>query len=587
MTEPLQYEIDLIHRDQHLVTVTLTVPADLSSGARLYLPTWTPGSYVMRDYVHHLQSITATDDDGPVPLTLAGHTGWHVLDEVAGPLVVVYELYCNELTVRTNHVDDHHALLVGAATFVLVEGARRRPHEVHLPAPAGQRVWALLPAVGQDRWRADDADHLVDSAFEVGDFPTATCDVRGVEHEFVWAGHGGAPDLDRVARDLGRMAEAAVDLFEGDLPVDRYTFLCVGWDEGGGGLEHRDGAVLMMPVTTFQDADTYARFQSLMAHEYLHLWNVKRLIPQELVEPDLVGHTHSRLLWVAEGWTAYYDELLPVRAGVWDLDRFFKTLGRQLDVVLDRPGASFQSLEESSYHAWTKQYVRDENSLNTGVDYYGHGAVVAWCLDLLIRRNRPDSQGLDDALHSLWQQFGASGTGFTDDDVRKAASAAAGEDLAAFFDRHVRGRERPPIEDLLQVVGLQVTRPTPDEGDTPWFGAETSEDDRGVTLTAVHRDGPAWAAGLTGGDELLALDGQTVKRGQLDGILRRYGASDTIEVVVRRGPRVLTRTVTLDAPRPPRKLVAIDEPSADQTKAFTAWTGQPHPATAVGPADES
>lgn len=582
MTEPLQYEIDLTHRDQHLVAVRLTVPADLSSGARLYLPTWTPGSYVMRDYVHHVQSITATDDDGPVPLTPAGHTGWHVLDEVAGPLVVDYELYANELTVRTNHVDDHHALLVGAATFVLVEGARRRPHEVRLTAPAGQRVWALLPAAGEDRWRADDADHLVDSAFEVGGFPTAVCEVRGVEHEFVWAGHGGAPDLDRVARDLGQMADAAVDLFEGDLPVERYTFLCVGWDEGGGGLEHRDGAVLMMPVTTFQDADTYARFQSLMAHEYLHLWNVKRLIPQELVEPDLVGHTHSRLLWVAEGWTAYYDELLPLRAGVWDLERFLKTLARQLDVVLDRPGAALQSLEESSYHAWTKQYVRDENSLNTGVDYYGHGAVVAWCLDLLIRRTRPGSQGLDDALRSLWQQFGVSGTGFTDDDVRKSVSAAAGEDLAPFFDRHVRGRERPPVEDLLEVVGLQMSRPTPDEGATPWLGAETTETDQGVTLTAVLRDGPAWSAGLTGGDELLAVDGQTVRRGQLGGILRRYAADDTVEVVVRRGPRVLTRDVTLAEPRPPRKLTPVDNPTADQARAFTAWTGQPHPGGSSG-----
>jgi predicted metalloprotease with PDZ domain len=577
MTEPLRYEIDLTQRDQHLVTVTLTVPGELSSGARLYLPTWTPGSYFMRDYVHHLQTITAADADGPVPLELAGHTGWQVTDDVTGPLTVVYELYANELTVRTNHVDDHHALLVGAATFVLVEGARNHPHEVRVHATTGDRVWALLPGDG-DRYRADDADHLVDSAFEVGDFPSATCDVRGVPHHVVWAGHGGAPDLDRITRDLAKMAEAGIDLFDGDLPVDEYTFLCVGWDEGGGGLEHRDGAVLMMPVTTFQDADTYARFQSLMAHEYLHLWNVKRLAPQELTEPDLVGHTHSRLLWVAEGWTAYYDELLPVRAGVWDLDRFLKTLGRQLDVVLDRPGAAYQSLEESSYHAWTKQYVRDENSLNTGVDYYGHGAVVAWCLDLLIRRSRPGSRGLDEALRSLWQQFGTSGAGFTDDDVRKAVSAASGEDLAGFFDRHVRGRELPPIEDLVEVVGLQVTRPTPDEGAAPWFGAEVAETDSGVTATAVYRDGPAWSAGLTGDDELLAIDGQAIKRGQLDGVLRRYEPDATIEVVVRRGPRVLTRTVTLADPRPPRKVVPVDDPTTAQAAAFTAWTGQPHPA---------
>ena len=405
MADALRYAVDLRHRRQHLVTVRLTLPADLAGPVTLAMPTWTPGSYVMRDYVHHLQSLEAADPAGdPLDVQPDGHTRW-TLQVPAGGATVTWELYANDLTVRTNHVDDHHALLVGPATFVVVEAARDRRHEVTVHADAP--VWSLLPP-GQDDgvFVADDLDHLLDAAFEVGEHPHVEVDVAGVPHRFAWAGHGGAPDLDRIGQDVTDVAQAAVALFEGDLPVDAYTFLCVGWDEGGGGLEHRDGSVLMMPVTTFQDEDAYARFQTLLAHEYLHLWNVKRLVPADLVRPDPVAHTHTGLLWVAEGWTAYYDELLPLRAGRWTTARYLTAMGEQLDKVLERPGTALQSVEEASHHAWTKLYVRDENSDNAGTNYYDHGAVLAWCLDLLIRRERPDGDGLDEAFRSLWRQFG-------------------------------------------------------------------------------------------------------------------------------------------------------------------------------------
>ncbi len=574
MADPLRYEVDLQHRRQHLVTVRLALPADLAGPVTLAMPTWTPGSYVMRDYVHHLQSLEVTAPDGtPVDVRPDGHTGWTV-DVPADGATVTWELYANDLTVRTNHVDDHHALLVGPATFVVVEAARDRHHEVAVHAD--EPVWSLLPTSDEGLFVADDLDHLLDSAFEVGDFPHVEVDVAGVPHRFAWAGHGGTPDLDRIGQDLTDIAQAAVALFEGDHPIDAYTFLCVGWDEGGGGLEHRDGSVLMMPVTTFQDEDTYARFQTLLAHEYLHLWNVKRLVPADLIRPDPVAHTHTRLLWVAEGWTAYYDELLPLRAGRWTTDRYLTAMGEQLDRVLERPGTALQSVEEASHQAWTKLYVRDENSDNAGTNYYDHGAMLALCLDLLIRRERPDGDGLDEAFRSLWRQFGASGRGYTDADVRAAVSEAAGTDLRAFFDAHVAGRALPDLDALVGTVGLAIERPDPDPA-TPYLGATPADDDRGVVLTTVRRGGPAWRAGVTGGDRLVAIDGQVVRRGQLPTVLRSRAPGDEVELHVTRGPRSLRLPVTLEDPFRPRRVRPVADPTEQQQATFRRWTGHDLP----------
>ncbi len=571
MSEPIRYDIDLSLHVHHLARVTLHVPADVSPGARIVLPAWTPGSYVIRDYVHHLQWIRAYDADGAeLRLTPDGRTAWFLPDAARGPVRVELEVYGHELTVRTNHIDDHHALIIPPATLPMVEAARDREHRVRLQAPAGWETWGLLPEE-DGTYVAEDFLHLVDSAFEAGTHPQTTWEVAAVPHRFVWTAHGGTPDLGRVAEDGRRIGEAAVALFDGDLPSPSYTFLCAGWDAGGGGLEHRDGSVLAMPVRTFQDDDRYRTFQSLMAHEYLHLWNVKRLTPEALVDPDFENPAHSPSLWVAEGWTSYYDELIPTRAGLWDVPTYLKKLAGRIDHRLDTVGRRYQSLREASHQAWTKFYVRDENSDNAGISYYSHGGLVAWMFDLLIRRARPDSDGLDEAFRLLWERFGNSDKGYREADVEAAVSEAAGTDLGEWFDRHVGGREDPPFEELVGAVGLALT--TDAENGTPaWLGATTSDRNGHVALTSVVRDGPAWSAGITGGDTLVAIDGGTVAPGDLDKALRAYAPGDNVEVAVTRGPRLLTLSVTLGEARARARLVAQATATDTAIGAFERWT---------------
>ncbi|MFP4635226.1 MAG: M61 family metallopeptidase [Nitriliruptoraceae bacterium] len=578
MAEPIRYRVDLSDRVQHLVRVTVEVPADLAPGGRIVLSVWTPGSYVVRDYARHVQTIDASDADGrPLDLVRDGNTAWRLPDHLDVAAEVTLELYANDLTVRTSHVDDHHALLIPAATFPYVEGGETRPHEVHLPPqPADHRVHSLLPAgPGQDVYRAEDRDHLVDSAFEVGALPAIDFEVAGVDHTFVWAGHGGAPDLPRVAADTRAIAEACLELFDGQLPTERYTLLTVGWDEGGGGLEHRDGAVLQIPVRVFQDDDLYARFQSLITHEYLHLWNVKRLVPRELVTPAYDRPTRSESLWVAEGWTAYYDELLPTRAGVWSPGRLLETLASTWQRVLETPGVQRQSLRQASYEAWIKHYVRDENSPNAITDYYGHGSLVAFELDLRLRTDDPHGGGLDDVLRTLWQRHGGTAEGYTEHDVLAAIAEHGGDQLARLAERRVAEPGLPELDDVVDAVGLRWSHD--DQTRTPYLGVRTGESDAGITLASVLRGGPAWRAGLTGGDRLIAIDRRTVARDQLDVTLRAHAPGDTVEVAVTRGPRLLTLPVTLGEPRPAASLRPVDRPSDAQRTAFERWTGQPLP----------
>lgn len=566
--EPIRYAVDLSDHRHHLVRVTV----DLPPGAeRVVLPTWSPGSYVIRNYVHHVQRAWALDATGDeIDVRPDGTSAWLVAPTAKS---FHLEFYANDLTVRSNHVDDHHALLTGAATFPAIEGMRDRAHEVTVAVPDGWQVWSLLP--GEDVFVADDHDHLVDSAFEAGRHPEVTFDVRGVPHRFVWSGHAGSPDLEGIAEDCARVAEAAVELFDGELPVDAYTFLCVAWDQGGGGLEHRDGSVLMVPSGTFTNTDRYRSFLELVTHEYLHLWNVKRLVPIDLVAPDLERPAHTPSLWVAEGWTAYYDDLLPLRAGAWGIRRHLDRARDRWQSVLDTPGRHLQSVRQASHEAWTKYYIRDENSPNVGVNYYAHGANLAWCLDLMIRGEAPDSGGLDDVLRLLWDRFGRSGKGYREDDVEAAASEVAGSDLAAWFDLHVGGTDDPMLESLIEVIGLEAVI-EPDDADDPRpprLDVHTQEDDQGVTITAVLRDGPAWTGGVTGGDRLLAIDGVRVARGELESVLRGHEPGDTVEVAVFRGPRLLTLPVTLGDPTPKLRFRRVEEPNDQQRASFERWSG--------------
>jgi predicted metalloprotease with PDZ domain len=580
--DPITYLVDLSGREQHLVGVTMRIPPDLArDGGRLTVPTWTPGSYVIRDYVHHLQRISARDAaDRPIALIPDGVSSWQV-PAIDGELIVELEWYAFEASVRTNHVDDHHALLVGAATFPCLEPARGRAHHVHLTGVAhDHEVASLLPGDGDGPYIAEDHDHLVDAAFEVGALRTSAVDVHGVEHRVVWAGHGQGVDVRGLADDLGRLAHAAAELFGGDLPAQRFTVLAI--DGEGGGLEHRDGCVISFPPHATTDPERRRRLQSLMSHEHFHLWNVRRMTPHELVTPPLDAPVLTTSLWIAEGWTSYYDRLLPARAGLWRTAELLSSLDRVRDTVDGLPGARIQSLHDASRTAWTKFYRRDENTPNSGTDYYTHGALAAFVLDLRLRRVDPDGDGLDAVVRDLWRRHGIDERGrprgYTEQDVLDALARAGGDGTAALAEQLTTAPGVPdPTPDLDVIALTEVLDPDATADAVPHLGVLIQPEGGRIRLRSVLREGPAWRAGVSGGDELVAIESETLTAEELPTVLRRHGADTTVRLTLRRGPRVIERDVTLEraAPRPRLRFDETASPAAQAR--FTRWSGQALP----------
>jgi predicted metalloprotease with PDZ domain len=578
--EPVDYLVDLSAREQHLIRVTMHLPAGAcTEGGRLVVPTWTPGSYVVRDYVHHLQRIAArTAQDDHLALEADGVSSWTlpIVDAASGPITVELEWYAFDLTVRTNHVDDRHALIVGAATFPFLEALHDRRHEISFVGlREDECVTSLLPGGGAGPFVADDHLHVADAAFEVGDHPWASRSVQGVEHRIVWAGVGEL-DVEALCEDLARLAEAAVELFGGILPAPRYTVIAV--DGEGGGLEHRDGCVVAFPANATADPQRRHRVVGLLAHEYLHQWNVRRMAPAALVAPALDRPVITPSLWIAEGWTSYYDRIIPTRAGLRPVPGLLEDLTALQSAVSTTPGTELQSLHDASRTAWTKHYRRDENSPNAGTDYYAHGALAAFELDLRLRLADPEGDGLDTVLRELWRRFGTSlgrpQHGYTEADVLEALATVGGDAIA---ERCVTLTTRPGAPDIAAVLAAVGLHLEPEPPGAPELGVLTSVDTGRVVIRSVLRDGPAWQAGVSGGDVLLAVDGETVRPPELESLLRRHGVGARVELTLERGPRLLRREVRLGPPRARPRLAIDPEAPASARGAFERWCAQPFP----------
>jgi predicted metalloprotease with PDZ domain len=564
---PVVHRLDLSRRRRRLVDVTVEVPGDVAGGLRLVVPTWTPGSYVVRDHVRHLRSISATGPDGvPVGLRPDGVSAWRVAPDAPRGLRIRLEWYADERTIRTTHVDERHALIVGAATFLCVEEARERAQVVVVDGvDEGHRIFSLLPALDARTFRAEDHDALADAAFEVGDHASAAREVDGIEHRVVWAGRGTGPDLDGLADDLVLVASEAAGVL-GRPPLDHgYTVLVLDGEPGG--LEHRDGTTVSLPHGD-DGPPPRDRVASLLAHEYLHLWNGRRLAPSALVRPRLDLPAPTPSLWVVEGWTSYYDLLLPLRAGILDLDVFLDAFARRIDHVRALPGARVQSLREASLTAWTKHYRRDADTPNTSTDYYVHGAVAALEIDLALRSAAPDSDGLDDVLRLLWHRYG-DGTGFEEEDVIAAIAQVGGDDVARRADRLAGNPGAPDPVALLGVVGIVATA---EPGTDPDLGLVLDARSSAVRVVSVLEGGASWDAGIVAGDVIERIDGRAVERAGLDHVLQRgVGVGSPTAVSILRDDIRLDLEVVARAPR--ARLLLRPDGAADGAvaRARDAW----------------
>ncbi|MCU0524423.1 MAG: M61 family metallopeptidase [Elainella sp. Prado103] len=565
----LHYQVAMPQPQSHLFEVTLEIEGWEQSHLDLKMPVWTPGSYLVREYARHVQDFQV---DHNLVWQKVGKNHWQIQTDGQSKLTLFYRVFANELTVRTNHLDTSHAFFNGAALFFYIPGFEQQPIRVTIVPPEQWQVATTLPQVtGTDpTYESPDFDTLVDSPFEIGQHQLQTFEALGVPHQWVVWGQGNA-DLARIVADTQRIIETEAAIFQG-LPYDRYLFILHLTPNGYGGLEHKNSCALIYPRFGFQTDEGYHRFMQLVAHEFFHLWNVKRIRPKALEAFDYDAENYTPSLWFSEGTTSYYDLLLPLRAGIYDARIYLQNLSKEMTRFLTTPGRQVQTLSESSFDAWIKLYRRDNNSDNNQISYYLKGEMVSLLLDLLIRAKFDNQRSLDDVLRLLWQQFGQPEIGFTPEQLQQVIETVADQDLSEFFRHCLHTTAELPFDQYLEPFGLKVVPDT--TGQPPFLGLTLHSEQGREVVRFVEAGSPAQQAGIDPEDELLAIDQFKVKASQLNDRLKHYASGHTIAVTVFHQDELRTYSVTLGEPRPKAyQVVGVDAPSPRQAQRFQGWLG--------------
>ncbi|HYD40777.1 MAG TPA: PDZ domain-containing protein [Anaeromyxobacter sp.] len=578
----MRYRLSLPAPRSHLFHVEATL-ARPGAAAELVFPVWTPGSYLVREFARHVEGLEAADASGrPLPVVRLDKHRVSIAAGGAEAVTLRWRVYANELTVRTCHLDETHGYLNGAAVFPYAPGRLAEPCELEIVPPEGWQVATALDG-GPTRFTARDYDALADAPIEIGRHRLLRFEAAGRPHELALWGRARL-DEERLTADVRRIVEAFAGLL-GGVPYDRYLFIVHLTDKRRGGLEHARSTTLNVGRGNFHPRDAYEETLALVAHEFFHLWNVKRLRPAAFTPYDYAREQYTRLLWWFEGVTSYYDTLMLVRAGLTAPRRWLRNLGQALTALARTPGAAKMSAEESSFLAWVKQYRPDENSGNSMVSYYLKGELVALALDLALRRA---GSSLDALLRTLLARH--SEHGLPEDGVERAAAEVLGPAAAkAFFDRYVRGVA--PLELGLEGLGLRERRRVAsgfdDKGGTPgpengkgepgWLGADLSSGPK-LVVQSVREGSPAWAAGLQPDDEVVAEDGFRVDRGGLWERLVEEGPAGRLRLTVFRRDELVEVEVPLA--RPPEDTVWVEPiPDAppEARAGFEAWCGAGFP----------
>ncbi len=583
----IEYYVKPINPNGHLFSITCCVNAPSESGHVLSLPNWIPGSYMIRDFSKNIIQISAKDENGQqIPLEKVNKSQWKT-PAIKKSLQVDYLVYAWDLSVRAAHLDQKHGFFNGTSLFLSIKGMEDQVHDMVVEAPDAF-TWRLATAMtpisidahGFGRYRSDSYDEVIDHPVEMGTFASVSFLAYGVPHEMVFTGNVDHIDLERIAVDVKKICEAEIDFFGHPAPVERYVFMTMVVGDGYGGLEHRASTALVasrndLPLRGEDEiSDAYLQFLGLCSHEYFHTWNVKRITPSHFVPFDLSQEQNTELLWFFEGVTSYYDDLFLLNSGLITQERYLSLLARTMTVVHRGQGRLRQSVADSSFDAWNKFYKQDENAANSIVSYYTKGALIALCLDLMIRQYSENKNSLADLMRSLWLSYLKGQRGITQSEIERNAEHLAGRSLQAFFQQAVFGTEDLPLNALLLNAGVSLSWgavPAGDEMATKpqssksnnvgaYFGARFKSEQGFVKVLSVVENGPAQLAGVSAGDLLISVSGIKATSNQLKTCLQRSCPGMLLNVLGFRRDELMSYEITLgERPHHIASLKIIDQ----------------------------
>ncbi|MEJ5369172.1 MAG: PDZ domain-containing protein [Bryobacteraceae bacterium] len=585
--EPLRYTLRFTQPHTHYVEVSARVPAG-SPEIELYMPVWTPGSYLVREYSRLVEDFRPRDPQGrPLAWEKTRKNRWKVQAGGAPFVDVSYRVYAREMSVQGNWVDSGFAMLNGAPTFMTLVGGEKRRHEVRLELPAAWKtsISGMKEGAAPHSWIAEDYDELVDCPIYAGNAPVHEFTVAGKKHFLVNEGEGPWWDGPASARDVAKIVEVFARMF-GGLPYEKYVFfnLLTG---AGGGLEHRNStwmntsrwaygntqetpAAAPDPSAPRTRRPTRLGWLGLVSHEYFHLWNVKRLRPVELGPFDYENENYTRSLWLAEGVTSYYGPLALARAGLSTQQQLLQAMSQAIAQLQATPGRLVTPVEQASFDAWIGLYRPTENSPNTTISYYTKGQVIGLLLDAKIRRLTGGRKSLDDAMRLAYQRYGGA-RGYTPQEFRAVCNEVAGADLSDWFRRVLETTEELDYSEMLDWFGLRFR---PSSGRPQLVtGITVSQNTPGrIVISGLRRGTPAYDAGFNVDDEILAVNGFRVRPEQWPAHLDNYKPGTTVEVLIARRDQLMTLKLPLEA-RTPESWTLEPRPdaTAEQKARLASW----------------
>ncbi len=565
----------------HYFDVTVSVTGVRREQLIFVMPVWTPGSYLVREFARNVEAFSACDGSGnALDWTKVDKSTWIVHSKGALQVVTRYRVYAFESSVRTSFLDDSHGFINGAGLFMYLDGYLHVPYRVKITPYAGwSRISTGLDPVPGTRgvFHARDFDTLVDCPFEIGTHTILEFECRGIPHHVALYGEGNY-EPGRLRTDLQKIVEEAAGII-GEIPYEHYTLLIQLLAEGGGGLEHANSASVIVSRWAFKPEDSYRNVLSLVSHEVFHAWNGKRIRPKELGPFDYTRENYTRLLWVSEGFTDYYGDLILRRAGLATPDQYLEQISKSIQEYEETPGRLAESPADASFDAWIKFYRKDANSLNASVSYYLKGALIGLVLDLEIRHHSDCSRNLDDVMRLLYSRYYKKlKRGFTEAEFRDACEEVAHAPLERIFADYAYGTKEIDFPRYLGHAGLELVQSGngKKEAHKAYLGVHVRNVEGKAVITAIPKGSPAYGQGLNVNDEIIALDGYRADTDTLPARLEEKAPDAKVDIIVSRAGKLRNISVVLGRKQAPEyRIVKTKDPVPEQVRLYESWLRNP------------
>ena len=532
------YTVSFDKVKSHYVTVEMQFSSNGKDYIDFHVPVWTPGSYKVREFSNAFENVTA---DGREIIRVDKNT-WRVDTKGIDNVKLSYDVYCFTVSVRQSYADEYYAFLHGVSAFGYVEGLEEEAITLIVePFTGWNDVEVALPQNKAQGFvfNCTNYDLLADSPIACGNFEKTNYTSGKVPHKVVMIGEGNY-DLEKINADFKAISDSQIKMM-GDHPSKQYTHFVYNVSSGGGGLEHLNSQTSMMRRWSYTDESAYKRFLGLIAHEYFHLWNVKRVRPIQLGPFNYNEEVYTDMLWIAEGITSYYDDLTLYRIGKYELKDYLGIISGQINRLENTPGKEVMSLAHSSMLAWVKAYLPNEESVNKTISYYNKGMLAALMLDLEIRSE--SNKCLDDVMTTLYNDYYKNkGRGFTHDEFISVCSNLANRDMRWYFDDVIFSTKPLDYNTLFAKYGI-VAKDQNEASPSPWTGVKSKMDGGKNILTTVYANSPALDAGLSVNDEVISINNWRVNK-EIEKYDESHKTGEEVEILYSRDSKLLTSKLT-------------------------------------------